>query len=68
MPSGAACDARVKPFEAATLLNVPDKDLRKAGLSRGKIATLREVAAAIEQDTLKLNALDALLRMRSTPN
>lgn len=49
--------ARVEPFEAATLLEVPDKDLRKAGLSRGKIATLREVAAAIEGGRLKLNAL-----------
>ena len=34
-------EARVKPFDAATLLAVPDRDLRKAGLSRGKIATLR---------------------------
>ena len=49
--------ARVEPFEAATLLKIPDKDLRKAGLSRGKIGTLREVAAAIEAGRLKLNAL-----------
>ena len=48
--------ARVRPFEAATLLKVPDKDLRKAGLSRGKVATLREAATAIETGRLKLNA------------
>jgi DNA-3-methyladenine glycosylase II len=51
-------EARVKPFDAATLLAVPDRDLRKAGLSRGKIATLREVATAIDQGALKLSALD----------
>jgi DNA-3-methyladenine glycosylase II len=49
--------ARVQPFAAVTLLKVPEKDLRKAGLSRGKIATLREVAAAIEAGRLKLNSL-----------
>lgn len=49
--------ARVQPFEAATLLEVPDTDLRQAGLSRGKIGTLREVATAIEDGRLKLDAL-----------
>ncbi len=49
--------ARVQPFEAATLLSIPDKDLRKTGLSRSKVATLREVAMAIEAGRLKLNAL-----------
>jgi DNA-3-methyladenine glycosylase II len=48
---------RVQPFEATTLLNIPDKDLRKTGLSRSKVATLREVAMAIEAGRLKLNAL-----------
>ena len=48
---------RVQPFEAATLLSIPDKDLRKTGLSRSKVATLREVAVAIEAGRLKLNAL-----------
>jgi DNA-3-methyladenine glycosylase II len=47
----------VQPFEATTLLKVPDRDLRKAGLSRGKIGTLRELATAIEAGMLKLNAL-----------
>ena len=51
-------EARVKPFDAATLLAVPDWDLRKAGLSRGKIATLREVATVIDRGALKLSALD----------
>ena len=51
-------EARVKPFDAATLLAVPDRDLRKAGLSRGKIATLRTVAEAIDLGALKLSALD----------
>src|SRR5262245_10332821 len=50
--------ARVEPFDAATLLAAPDRDLRKAGLSRGKIATLRAVAAAIYQGKLNLAALD----------
>jgi DNA-3-methyladenine glycosylase II len=49
--------ARVQPFEATTLLTIPDKDLRKTGLSRSKIATLREVSMAIEAGRLKLNAL-----------
>lgn len=49
--------ARVQPFEATTLLEIPDKDLRKAGLSRSKVATLREVAMAIQAGSLKLNAL-----------
>jgi DNA-3-methyladenine glycosylase II len=48
---------RVQPFEATTLLKIPDKDLRKTGLSRSKIATLREVSLAIEAGRLKLNAL-----------
>lgn len=49
--------ARVQPFDAATLVEVPESDLRKAGLSRVKVATLREVAAAIEGGRLRLNAL-----------
>jgi DNA-3-methyladenine glycosylase II len=50
--------ATVEPFAAATLLAVPDRDFRKAGLSRSKIATLRELAAAIDQGALNLAALD----------
>ena len=49
--------ARVQPFEATTLLVIPDNDLRKTGLSRSKVGTLREVAVAIEAGRLKLDAL-----------
>jgi DNA-3-methyladenine glycosylase II len=49
--------ARVEPFRPETLLAVPDEDLRAAGLSRGKIATLRAVATAIMEGRLKLDAL-----------
>jgi DNA-3-methyladenine glycosylase II len=49
--------ASVRPFDSATLLALPDKHLRKAGLSRGKIGTLRELAKAIDSGTLKLGAL-----------
>jgi len=48
----------VQPFQPATLLAVSDKHLRKAGLSRGKIATLRTLAEAIEAGALKLDALN----------
>jgi DNA-3-methyladenine glycosylase II len=49
--------AVVQPFQPATLLATPDKTLRKAGLSRGKIATLRVIAGAIGSGKLKLDAL-----------
>ena len=51
-------ESRVRPFAAATLLAVPDSDFRKAGLSRGKVATLQVVAEAIDRGALKLDALD----------
>ena len=50
--------AAVQPFRPSTLLEVPDKTLRKAGLSRGKIATLRVVAEPIYSGALKLDALN----------
>jgi DNA-3-methyladenine glycosylase II len=50
--------ASVQPFHPTTLLAVPDRNLRKAGLSRGKIATLRALAEAIDQGALKLDALN----------
>jgi DNA-3-methyladenine glycosylase II len=49
--------AVVQPFQPATLLATPDETLRKAGLSRGKIATLRVIAGAIGSGKLKLDAL-----------
>jgi DNA-3-methyladenine glycosylase II len=50
-------EARVRPFTAAAFLAVRDKDLRGAGLSAGKIATLKGLAAAIDNNTLDLDAL-----------
>ena len=50
-------EARVQPFAASSFLAVPDRDLRRAGLSRVKIATLRGVARALDEGTLDLDAL-----------
>ncbi|MGH6833095.1 MAG: DNA-3-methyladenine glycosylase family protein [Methyloceanibacter sp.] len=49
-------EAEVHPF-TASFLTVPDRDLRRAGLSVAKIATLRRLAAAIDNGTLDLDAL-----------
>ena len=49
--------ASVRPFDPATLLALPDGDLRAAGLSRVKVDTLRIIANAIDSGTLKLDAL-----------
>jgi DNA-3-methyladenine glycosylase II len=40
--------ALVDPFEAPRLLSTPDEALRAAGLSAGKVRTLRAIADAIE--------------------
>jgi len=48
--------AAVQPFDAATLLALPDEALRSAGLSRPKVRTLRAVAEAVA-DGLDLAAL-----------
>ncbi len=50
-------EARVQPFAASSLLAVPDRDLRRAGLSRVKIATLRGLARALDAGTLDLDTL-----------
>jgi DNA-3-methyladenine glycosylase II len=50
-------EGRLQPFEAATYLAATDADLRTAGLSRAKIATLRGVAEALLSGTLDLKAL-----------
>jgi DNA-3-methyladenine glycosylase II len=50
-------EARVRPFTPKAFLAAPDKDLRHAGLSVGKIATLKGLATAIETGTLDLDAL-----------
>jgi DNA-3-methyladenine glycosylase II len=49
--------ASVRPFDPATLLALPDEDLRAAGLSHVKVDTLRIVAEAIGSGILKLDAL-----------
>jgi DNA-3-methyladenine glycosylase II len=50
-------ETRVQPFGASSLLAVPDRDLRRAGLSRVKIATLRGLAHALDEGALDLAAL-----------
>jgi len=50
-------EARVQPFAVAPFLAVPDQDLRRTGLSAGKIATLRRLAEAIDTGALDLDAL-----------
>jgi DNA-3-methyladenine glycosylase II len=50
--------AGLRPFDPAKFLAVPDEELRRAGLSRGKIATLHLLAEAIGDGTLQLDALN----------
>lgn len=50
-------EARVRPFTPAAFLAMPNRDLRRAGLSRVKIATLRSVAQALNEGTVDLDAL-----------
>jgi DNA-3-methyladenine glycosylase II len=50
-------EASVKPFTASSLLAVSDGNLARAGLSAAKIATLRGLAAAVEDGRLNLDAL-----------
>jgi DNA-3-methyladenine glycosylase II len=52
--------AALHPFEAATLLGASETILRGAGLSAGKILTLRAVAAAIGDGRLRLEDLAGL--------
>ncbi len=51
--------AAVTPYEAKRLLCTSDETLRDAGLSAGKVRTLRAIAAAVE-DGLNLVKLDHL--------
>ena len=44
----ARMQALVEPFDAPTLLALPDEALREAGQSRAKIATLKGIARAVE--------------------
>jgi DNA-3-methyladenine glycosylase II len=60
--SAAAIWARVvrelAPLDAARLANASDEQLRAAGLSRPKMRTLRNLAAAVSEGALDLAALD----------
>lgn len=50
-------EAQVRPFTAASFLKLPDRSLRRAGLSVAKIATLRGVAESVTNGSLDLDAL-----------
>jgi DNA-3-methyladenine glycosylase II len=50
-------EASVEPFTAIRFLSIPERDLRAAGLSKSKIATLRGLAEAIDTGSLDLDAL-----------
>jgi DNA-3-methyladenine glycosylase II len=52
--------AAVSPLDAITLQAATDATLRAAGLSTGKIATLRAVAAAIGAGTLDFDQLQSV--------
>jgi DNA-3-methyladenine glycosylase II len=49
----------IRPLSAAHVLAAPDDVLRAAGLSGGKIRTLRAISAAVTSGTLDLEALAA---------
>jgi DNA-3-methyladenine glycosylase II len=50
-------EQRAQPFTTASFLKLSDRDLRRTGLSAAKIATLRGLAAAIEDGSLDLDGL-----------
>jgi DNA-3-methyladenine glycosylase II len=50
-------EATIEPFTASRLLSISDDDLRTAGLSKGKIVTLRGLAEAVETGSLDLETL-----------
>ena len=50
--------AAVTPFEPAALMSTPDEVLRAAGLSVGKVRTLRALGNAVLQGGLDLEGLD----------
>ncbi len=52
--------AAVQPFDAPTLLAIPEPELRAAGLSRGKIKTLNAMAREVAASGLDLGRLDHL--------
>jgi DNA-3-methyladenine glycosylase II len=50
-------EATVEPFIASRFLAVPEEDLRAAGLSKNKVATLRGLAETIDSGALDLDGL-----------
>jgi DNA-3-methyladenine glycosylase II len=52
-------EAWVTPFTAGGLLDASEQDLRRAGLSATKVATLRGLAKAVDDRSLDLDALAA---------
>ncbi len=62
--------ALIEPFDAASLLSRSDGALRAAGLSAGKVRTLRGLATACLDDGLDVDGLetleDAVIRERLT--
>lgn len=50
-------EARVRPFTPTSFLAVPERELRRTGLSRVKISTLRGLADAIAGGSLELDKL-----------
>ena len=50
-------EAQLQPFTPKSLLDLPELDLRRAGLSVAKIATLCSLATAVEGGSLQLDAL-----------
>ena len=51
---------RVKPFEARSILDLGEVELRACGLSGPKFRTLAAIARAVEEKTLDLSALGTL--------
>jgi DNA-3-methyladenine glycosylase II len=57
-------EVAVNPFEAETLLALDDAVLRTAGLSRGKVKTLRAVAVALNSGALRFDEAVAADELR----
>jgi DNA-3-methyladenine glycosylase II len=50
-------EVAAQPFTTASFLKLPERELRRTGLSASKFATLRGIAAAIDVGSLDLDAL-----------
>ena len=56
----ARCEARLPDITPATVLTLPEDDLRACGMSRPKIRYLRGIAEAVTDGTLDLRGLPRL--------